>query len=43
MNEFLLSAYVLVWPVIAGGILVMLIAAVIKDHRAAKKAGRDMV
>jgi hypothetical protein len=43
MSELLLSAYVLVWPAVATAILVLLVGAVVKDHRDAKKAGREMV
>jgi hypothetical protein len=43
MNELLLSAYILVWPVVAAAILAMLVTSVLKDRRAAKKAGREMI
>ena len=43
MNDLLLSAYVLVWPVIAAAILVMLVFAVVRDVRAAKEDGREMI
>ncbi|HRO58575.1 MAG TPA: putative transporter small subunit [Burkholderiaceae bacterium] len=43
MNELMLSAYILVWPAIAALILVMLVVSVIRDYRAAKETGEDMV
>lgn len=38
-----LSAYILIWPVISAGILVMLIVALIRDLRAARRSGDEMV
>ena len=43
MNELALSAYILVWPAIAALILAILIVSVIRDYRAAKESGEDMV
>ena len=43
MNELALSAYILVWPAIAALILTVLIVSVIRDYRAAKESGEDMV
>ena len=35
--------YILVWPVISAGILAVLIVALIRDFRAAKKGGHEMI
>jgi len=43
MNELSLSAYILVWPAIAALILLMLVVSVIRDYRAAKENGEDLV
>ncbi|HJD44247.1 MAG TPA: putative transporter small subunit [Candidatus Paenalcaligenes intestinipullorum] len=39
----LLTFYILVWPVISAGILILLITALIRDLRAAKRDGNQMV
>lgn len=38
-----LVAYILVWPVISAGILLLLVVSLIKDLRAAKREGREML
>ncbi|WP_222836912.1 putative transporter small subunit [Advenella mimigardefordensis] len=43
MNELLLTAYILVWPVISAVILSVLIVALIRDLRAAKKSDGEMI
>lgn len=43
MSIGLLTAYILVWPVISAGILILLLTALFRDLRAAKKAGREMI
>ncbi|WP_397473888.1 putative transporter small subunit [Pusillimonas sp.] len=43
MNIFALSAYILIWPVISAGILIMLVVALIRDLRAARRSGDEMV
>lgn len=43
MSVLGLSAYILVWPVLSTGILVMLIVALIRDLRAARRNGDDMI
>lgn len=35
--------YIMVWPVISAGILVLLVTALIRDLRAAKREGREMI
>ncbi|HLS42441.1 MAG TPA: putative transporter small subunit [Paenalcaligenes sp.] len=35
--------YILVWPVISAGILALLIFSLVRDLRAAKREGREMV
>lgn len=41
INE--LVAYILVWPVMSAGILVLLIASLVRDIIAARRAGRRML
>ena len=43
MSSLALTIYVLVWPVIATGVLIVLCTALIRDIRAAKKAGKSLV
>ncbi len=43
MNAISLTAYILVWPVISTGILIMLIVALIRDMREARRSGEEMV
>lgn len=43
MNALALSAYVLIWPILSAGILVMLIVALIRDMREARRTGEDMI
>lgn len=43
MNATLLTLYVLVWPVICAGLLVVLVGSVIRDWREARREGRDLV
>lgn len=35
--------YILVWPVISSGILLLLLVSLFRDLRAAKREGRDML
>lgn len=41
INE--LVVYILVWPVISAGILGLLVVSLIRDLRAAKREGREML
>jgi hypothetical protein len=43
MNIIALTAYVLVWPIIASGVLVVLVAGVVRDMRAAAQKNERMV
>lgn len=43
MNVTLLSLYILIWPVICAGLLVVLVGSVIRDWRTARREGRDLV
>lgn len=43
MNEFTLSAYILVWPALTLWVLVVLCRAVLKDLRQAQKEQRKLV
>jgi hypothetical protein len=43
MNIFALTAYMLVWPIISAGILVLLVVSLIRDIRNARKNGEEMI
>jgi len=43
MSPFLLSIYILVWPVISAIVLIVLTVGVIKDYRDARRRGEDVV
>lgn len=43
MSPTLLTAYVLVWPIIATGVFLVLSVGLIKDIRKAKKEGDSLV
>jgi len=43
MSALGLSAYILIWPVISAGILAMLIVALIRDMREARRKGEEMI
>ena len=43
MSALVLTAYILVWPVISAAVLLVLIVALIKDLRAAGKDGESMI
>ena len=43
MSALVLTAYILVWPVISAAVLLVLIVALIKDMRAAGKDGDSMI
>ncbi len=43
MSPFLLSLYILVWPLISAIILAVLIGAVVIDYRNARRKGEDLV
>ncbi len=43
MNFTALSVYILIWPAMSGILLVVLIIALIRDLRAAKREGREML
>lgn len=43
MSSFWLSFYILVWPVISAGILVLLLVSLVRDWRTAKQTGKTMV
>lgn len=38
-----LVAYILVWPVISSGILILLLVSLFLDIRSAKREGREML
>lgn len=41
--KFLLTFYILVWPVISAGVLAVLIVALVRDLRAARRGGQNMI
>lgn len=43
METLLLTAYVLVWPIIVVGVLAVVIRAFVKDAKEAKHEGRDII
>jgi hypothetical protein len=43
MDIILMTAYVLVWPVIVIGTLAVIIRAFVKDAREAKREGRQII
>lgn len=43
MNFAALTAYILVWPAMSAGILILLLVALFRDLRAAKREGREML
>lgn len=43
MNTFWLSLYILIWPAISAILLAMLVVAVTKDYRTARRNGEDVV
>jgi hypothetical protein len=43
METLLLTAYVLVWPIIVVGTLTFIIRAFVKDAREAKREGRQII
>ncbi|WP_232455117.1 putative transporter small subunit [Oceanisphaera avium] len=43
MNEFILGAYILVWPALTLWVLVVLCRAVLKDVQKAKQEKRNLV
>ncbi len=43
MSALGLSAYILIWPVISAAVLVMLIVALVRDMREARRKGEEMI
>ncbi|MGO2932683.1 putative transporter small subunit [Microbacterium sp.] len=43
MEALLLTAYVLVWPIVVIGTLTVIIRAFVKDAREAKREGRQII
>ena len=43
MDIFLMTVYMLVWPVIVVGTLVVIIRAFVKDAREARREGRQII
>ena len=43
METLLLTAYVMVWPIIVVGVLAVVIRAFVRDAKEAKREGRDII
>jgi hypothetical protein len=43
METVLLTAYVLMWPIIVIGVLAVVIRGFVKDAKEAKREGRDLI
>lgn len=43
MSIALLSFYILIWPALAAGVMVLLCVALVRDIRAARKKGTSLV
>lgn len=43
MDIIILTAYVLVWPVVVLGVLAVIVRAFVKDAREAKKENRQII
>jgi len=43
MSALGISAYILIWPFISAAILVMLVVALIRDMREARRKGEEMI
>lgn len=41
--KLLLTIYIMIWPVISAGVLALLIVALIRDLRAARRDGQSMI
>lgn len=41
--KLLLTTYILVWPALSLGVLMLLIVALVRDMRAARRNGEDMI
>lgn len=43
METLILTAYVLIWPVVVVGTLAVIVRAFVKDARKAKREGRQII
>jgi hypothetical protein len=43
MSSFALTLYILIWPVIAAGVMITLCVSVYRDIRKARRDGTDLV
>lgn len=43
MTTYLITAYILVWPILASGIMALLCVHLVRDYRRAKQENTDMV
>lgn len=41
--KFLLTFYILIWPVISTGVLAVLVVSLVRDIRRARREGKSMV
>jgi cytochrome oxidase assembly protein ShyY1 len=43
MTSIILTGYILVWPILSAAVLLVLIVALVRDMRAARKDGDSMI
>lgn len=43
MSTFWITAYILVWPIVAAGVLGVLILSMLRDWRVARREGHELV
>ncbi len=43
MTTYLITAYILIWPILASAIMVLLCVHLVRDYRRAKQENTDMV
>lgn len=43
MKSLLFASYILVWPLISAAVLALIVSVTMKDLRAAREEGRDVV
>lgn len=43
MSTFWITAYILVWPVVAAGVLAVLLVSIVRDLRVARSDGTEIV
>lgn len=43
MTTFWITTYILVWPIVAAGVLAVLLRAMVRDAREARREGTELV